>query len=388
MKRLCLWFLLLNKRLYKKITYIGLLLLIPVMVVVFQWVAQQPSGIVTIVLGRENPQDPVTAGIVAQLKDEAIVISFREATPERALEEVKAGKADGAWIFPDDMGGKIQAYAEDKDKGGFLQIVEREQTIALRLAREKLSSAVFERVAKQMYIGHAKENLPQMEDASEAELLAYLEKTGVSGELFAFYDIHGNRREESGNYLTTPLRGMLAILSAIGAVVTAMYYQKDLQRGIFSLMPERQRIYGEMGYQLISSVNILFFVLIALISAGLSVKLWQELLLFVLYSVCCGLFGMALRAVFGGGRILAVLIPVLALVMLVVCPVFFDLPQLQWIQLMFPPTYYITGAYNYKYMLYMVLYSGGLALVCYGVGYLKRILPGYLRKEMKDRKTA
>ena len=134
--------------------------------------------------------------------------------------------------------------------------------------------------------------------------------------------------------------------------------------------------------------NILFFVLIALISAGLNVKLWQELLLFVLYSVCCGLFGMALRAVLGGGRILAVLLPVLTLVMLVVCPVFFDIPQLRWLQLMFPPTYYITGAYHDKYMLYMVLYSGGLALICLGVNYLKRILPGYLRKEIKDRKTA
>ena len=372
MKRLLLWFLMLNKRLYKKITYLGILLLIPLMVFVFSIAAQEPSGIATIIIGREDPNDPVTAGIVEQLKSEAIVLSIQEAAPNQALEQVKAGKADAAWIFPADMQGKLRAFVNEEDNSTeFIKVVEREQTVVLRLAREKLSGAVFERVAKMMYLDKVRDNLPEMKDKPDQEILAYMDKTGVTGELFAFYDIYGNVREESGNYLTTPLRGMLAILATISAVVTAMYYQKDQERGIFALLPERTRIFGELGYQMISSVNILAFVMIALFSAGLNVALWHELVLFILFSLCCALFGMAVRTVFGGGRILAVLIPILALVMFVVCPVFFDIAELQKIQLLFPPTYYVTGAYNYMYLLYMVLYSLVLALIC-GVGLLLR----------------
>lgn len=380
MKRLFLWFVLLNKRLYKKITFLGILLLIPVIVVVFNMSAQEPSGIVSVMLGIEDPNDPVTAGIVEKLENEAIVISFTKSTPEQALVQVQAGKVDAAWIFPADMHAKILAYTrEEKDSSGFIRIVEREQTVALLLAREKLSGAVYEQIAKQMYLNEVRDRLPQFEDTADQEWLAYLEKTGVSGELFAFYDIYGNAREESANYLTTPLRGLLAIMVAIGAVVTAMYYQKDQERGIFSLLPERQRIIGELGYQLVSAINIMVFVMIALISAKLSVKLWQELLLFVLYSLCCSLFGMAMRSLFGGGRLLAVMIPVLSLAMMVICPVFFDMEIFKNAQFLFPPTYYVSGAYNYNYMIYMLLYCCALALICSGARYTKMLLSRYKR---------
>lgn len=381
MKRLLLWFVLLNKRLYKKITYLGILLLIPVLVFVFNMAAQEPSGIVTVAIGCEDPEDAVAVELVEQLQDEAIVISFRQQTPEQALEQVKAGKADGAWIFPSNMEEKIKLFITDKEQyGGFIQIVEREQTVALRLAREKLSAAIFQRMAKQLYLDYARENLSETTDITDEELLSYLERTGVTGELFAFYDIYGNAREDSGNYLTAPLRGMLAILATISAVVTAMYYQRDERRGIFALMPERHRIFGELGYQLISAINILFFVVIALIFSGLNVKLWHELALFVLYGLCCSLFGMAIRTLFGGGRLLAVLIPILSLVMLVVCPVFFNIGAIAKLQLLFPPTYYITGAYNYNYLWYMALYSMAMAVICLVGRYIRLRLPGIFRK--------
>ena len=372
MKKLALWFLLLNKRLYKKITYLGMLLLIPLFVIVFNMAAQEPSGVVTIALGVEKDHDTVTAQIVEQLKDDAIVISFVEATPERAEELVQAGKADAAWIFPGDMQERVQVYASDaEDNGGFVRVIEREQTTVLRLAREKLSGAVFTQIAEEMYLIRVRNNLPELAERSDEELLAYLETTVVSGELFAFYDIYGNRREASGNYLTAPLRGMLAVLATVSAVVTAMYYQKDEERGIFSLLPERHRVLGEMGYQLISAINMMVLVCIALIFAGLNVMLWQEILLLILFSLCCSLFGMAMRTIFGGGRLLAVLIPVLALVMMVVCPVFFDIADVRQLQFFFPPTYYISGAYNYSYLLYMLLYCLVLAAICLGGRYIR-----------------
>ena len=49
--------------------------------------------------------------------------------------------------------------------------------------------------------------------------------------------------------------------------------------------------------------------------------------------------------------------PVLVVVMLVVCPVFFDLGVLRQVQDLFPPTYFVNAAYNGRYLLYLPVYS-------------------------------
>lgn len=364
MKKLIMWFLLLNKRLYKKITYVGILFLIPVLVFLFTLSAKEPGGVVSVVLAQEDPQDALASQIIQELQEDTIVIFFQEASPERAVELVSTGKADAAWIFPSNLAVRLRDYVYgEKNSDGFIRVIEREQTVPLRLAREKLSAAMHRQSVKLTFLKHIREVAPETNEMDDDVLLAYLQKTDVSGELFAFYDIHGNRREESANLLTTPIRGLLAVLVAISAIVTAMYYQSDLDRGIFSLLPERHRMFGEFGYQMISAVNILVFVTVALLLAGLSANIGTELLIFLLYGICCALFGMVLRALFGGGRGLAVLLPALTLVMLAVCPVFFDFGGLRTLQLMLPPTYYINCAYNTRYFRYLAIYDLALLLI-------------------------
>lgn len=375
MKRFFAWFALLNKRLYKKITFLCILIMIPVLVGVFQVVAQQPSGVVTVVLACHDSQDPLCLEIVENLKSDTKIISFVEETPENAISMVSAGKADAAWIFPEDMVTHIRAFASgESGTKGFVQVVEREQTVVLGLARERLTGVLFEESVRESYLRYIRECAPEASNRSDDELLTYLHNANVAGQLFEYYDIYGNQKTETANYLTSPLRGLLAVVAAIGSAVTAMYYQKDKENGIFSLLPERYMALGEFGYQMVSSLNLMTVVLCSLVISGLSVNIFLELLLFALYSVCCALFGMLLRTLFGGGKWLAVWLPVLALLMLVVCPVFFDVARIQKLQLVFPPTYYVTGAYNYSYLLYCLGYIGALLLLCYGLRMAERLL--------------
>lgn len=375
MKKLLMWFVLLNKRLYKKITYVGILLLIPVLVFLFALTAKDSGGIVKVVLAQEDPKDAFAGQIIQELQKDSNVISFQEADPDDAIALVSAGKADAAWIFPEDLAGCLKDYVyKEKNSDGFIRIVEREQTVPLRLSRERMGAVLHNQAVRITFLKHIREVAPETKEMDDEILLEYLEKTDVSGQLFAFYDIYGNRREESANFLTTPIRGLLAVLAVISATVTAMYYQSDLDRGIFSLLPERQRKFGEFGYQMISSMNILLFVTAALLLAGLGAGIWTELLIFLLYGICCALFGMVLRAVFGGRRGLAVLIPVLTIVMLAVCPVFFDVGYLRKLQLLLPPTYYINSAFNPKYLIYLAVYDIVLLMICVVIGFAKSMV--------------
>jgi len=374
MRKLLMWFVLLNKRLYKKITYVGILLLIPILVVLFTLTVKDSGGIVNIVLAQEDPKDSFASQIIRELYNDSAVIAFQEASPEDAIELVSAGKADAAWILPADLTGRLTDYIyEEKNSDGFIRIIEREQTVPLRLAREKLGAVMHRQSVKITYLKHIREVAPETREMDDHMLLGYLERTDVSGQLFAFYDIHGNRRDDTANFLTTPIRGLLAVLAVISAIVTAMYYQSDLDRGIFSLLAERHRVYGEFGYQMISSVNILFFVTVTLLLTGLGTKLWVEVLLFFLFSICCALFAMLLRMFFGGRRGLAVLIPVLTIVMLAVCPVFFDIGYLRKIQFLLPPTYFINGAYSFRYLIYLAGYDILLLVLYVTTVNLKRI---------------
>ena len=356
MKKVLMWFLLLNKRLYKKATYVGILLLIPLLVLVFSLAAKEPGGVLTIVLSKEDPKDLLASELTEELKTGTMVVNFIEAEPQLAKDMVAAGKADAAWIFPAQLQQHMRDYASGKAEG-FIQVIEQEQTVPLMLSREKLGSILHKQVVKDVYLRYIREIAPETRQVADEELLVYLDNTDVSGEMFEFYDITGRQRTEAVNYLTTPIRGLLAVMAVVCGIVTAMYYQSDYDRGIFSLMPERGRVFGEFGYQMISAFHILLVSMVALLISGLSAALWKELLILLLYSIACALFGMVLRAIFGGKRGLAVLIPVLCVVMLCVCPVFFDIGKIRFLQYFMPPTYFINCAFNHKYFLYLFFYD-------------------------------
>lgn len=356
MKRLWMWFWLLNKRLYRKVTFLGLVLLIPVLVLSFYSAAGESGGIVTIALAQEDTADATADALIAELMSDSRVIQFQKTTPQEALELVQTGKADCAWIFPENTASHIAGFAMGEETG-FIRVIEREQSVTLRLAREKLSGVLYSPVAKSLYLQHLREYIP--ETVSDEQLLSYLEKTHVNGDLFAFYDVNGNLRESSGSFLTAPLRGLLAVLTLVCAVVTAMYYQKDQDAGRFSLLPERYLALTELAYQAVSAVNMMLVILISLLCTGMYHKLWQELTLFLLYGLCCCLFGMLLRRILN--NLMPAILPGLIAIMLVIPPVFFDLAGLRPVQLLLPPTYFIQGGYNPHYLLYLAIYDAFLA---------------------------
>ena len=111
MKRLWMWFLLLNKRLYRKVTFLGLMLMIPVLVLSFYSAAGQSGGIVTIALAQEDAADATAGALISELMSDSRVIQFYKTTPQEALELVKTGKADSPWIFPENTASHIAGFA-------------------------------------------------------------------------------------------------------------------------------------------------------------------------------------------------------------------------------------------------------------------------------------
>ena len=103
-KKLFLWFGLLNKRLLKKISFLCLLACIPLLVMGVNLMAQQDSGVLRIALSREDEEDALAAQAMDRLMQRGSMVQYVVAdSPEQARSLVVNGQADGAWIVREDL---------------------------------------------------------------------------------------------------------------------------------------------------------------------------------------------------------------------------------------------------------------------------------------------
>ena len=354
-KRIWLW--LLTKRLYKKPAYLALLALIPVLLLLFGYIAGQDSGMITVALAGEA-YDPTAQQVMDGLEASPSMIRFvRTKTAAEAENMVRYGKADAAWIFRADMTELAEQFVEDPGAhNALVQVVQREDSVMLRVAREKLSAALFSCCSRVLYLKTARENGVQL---SEAQLL---EKYGAASPGTALFDFSqaGGATEEV--YLTLPVRGLLAVVLALCGLAAAMFDQQDRRLGTFSWVSLRRRGLVELGCQVVSVGNVSLVTLLGLLLTGMGGHWLWELLTHGLYCLCVAGFAMVLRRLCPGEKTLAALLPVLVVAMVAICPVFFQVPQLRPVQLLLPPTYYIQGVHQPAYLGYMTVYS----ILCLG----------------------
>lgn len=366
-----MWCFMLSKRLYKKITFVVLLLLIPVTVLAFGKAAEEESGVLTILLSQEDPSDSFSANVINDFLDSSELILFKKVDDSSEAERlVQIEKADAAWIFPKDMEDKIQEFiTDDAYPKSFVRVVVREETVPIMLANEKLSGALFKYCARFYYLYYMRQNADFLDVLSDEELLSYYDSAQISDQLFEYYSMNesgGSKRTEHVNYLLSPMRGLLGVIIVLCGLATALYYIHDDRSGTFAWLDSRKKPILEMGYQLISVFNVSIVALICLCCLGVSVSLVRELVVLILYALCCASFCQMIRVLCGSIRIVGTLLPLLTVLMIAVCPVFYDFAALRSLQILLPPTYFVNAVYNIHFIWYMLIYTVICQIVSFG----------------------
>jgi hypothetical protein len=368
LRRTLRWGTLLWKRLYKKWVFLLLLVLIPVLVFGYGQTTQEDSGLMTVALAsRAERIEPLTRSIWDELLRSNVVRYIECADPEEARALVESDGADVAWIFEADLESKIYDFVAHRSRSyAFITILEPENHVTLKLARELVSGILFSYCAEPVYLQYIRENAPELDHLTDRQLLQYYEDAIGEENLFVFSDMEGNLQQEDAqdNYLLTPVRGMLGVVAVLAGLATAMYYIRDEKNGTFAWIPLGRRGGVEFGCQLISLLNVVAVALISLALAGQAAALGREVLIAILYSFCVAGFAMLVRRLTVGIRGLGMATPLLLVVMLTVCPVFFDLGVVRQLQYCFPPTYFVNAAYQDRYLLAMGLYGAVCLAVC------------------------
>lgn len=373
MKTLLKWFWMLSKRLYKKATFLVILAAIPLGVLALSFAAGQQGGFLKIVLAQEDPADPLSAQIVGDLLQEQSLIRFSLAeTPEAALKTVTTGGADCAWIFPGDMQARIDRFVENKSANdAMVQVVERETTVFSRISLEKLTATVYKHCARSEYLRFIRVNADRLAHVPEAALLEAYDAVALTEELFTFENVEGTAASGNTNYLTAPIRGLLAILVCLCGAAAAAYYLQDRENGTFSLVKAHLQPLVAFACILIAVLHVAAVATVALGFAGLLTGFFRELGAMLLFSLCCAGFWLLYMEVCSCAKWLCATAPILVLTMVAFCPVFFRFAALDFIGHLLPPTYYMHAAYDSRYLLYMPGYTLATLLAAAGLHWSK-----------------
>ena len=360
MKRLLKWFWLFHKRLYKKPVFLVILATIPLLVLFLGIAAKQESGFVRVALCEQDGDHSMAAAICDELKSGSSLIVFTRCTSPREAEAmVRTGQADAAWIFCRDFQEKLQEFSQRNSRHvPVITVIEREQTIPLRLSHEKLTSVLYGYCARALFLDFIRTELDQLSSVSDRELLEDYDSFAAGEDLFVFETTSSlpNAEGTSTGYLTAPVRGLLSIVVMLCGLAAALFCMQDEENGTFSWVPYSKKMAAAFASQSIAVLNVSVIMLLALYVSGLGTSLVREVVALLLFAVSCTVFCMLLQQITGSIKVLCSLIPLLAVVMIAVCPIFFDLKSLALPQLLFPPTYYLRAVYNNTYLLYMVLY--------------------------------
>lgn len=372
LKRAVVRAILLNKRLFKKISFLLILLAVPVMVLAVELISRGQSGIVTVALAAEDPADPIASEVIEKLVNDAGGVErfILCKTPKEAENKVLYGEADGAWILEDDMAGKISAFVVDLKEGhSCVRIVEREETIALELAREKLSGVMSSYISYALMRDFAYENCPELAGMSEEELRFYFDDAYGSDDIFEFsYLDSGEPTDDvSLDLIMLPVRGLLSVTVVLAGLASAMYYMKDEESQVFYRLKRAERPAFAYAYQFTGVFDVAVVALCALFIAGISAAPGREIAAMLIFCFAVSSFCILVRRLCGKLGRLGAVTPLLIVALIAVSPIFFNMAEIRWIQLFTPTYYYLKSIHQSAYLGYGAIYAAALAAIDYAV---------------------
>lgn len=370
LKRLCLWYGLLTKRIVKQKVFLAILLLIPLMACAIHLMPSHDGGIITVALVQLG-DDEFSSAIVHQLTDSNSVIKYHfYETEEAATQAVEAGRCDAAWIFREDAELQVAKFAAGRSTDGAVTVIERENSATLSLTRECLFIAMYPYIAYGTYSDFLGD-LSEGESVSVEALDRYYNVKERRNSLIDYYYVDGTR-QETGNLLVAPVRGLLSMVLLLAALASCMYACRDEQKGVFEHLGGRRGAFVPLFCHITAIVPTALASLIALYVSGLWTNSQRELLTMALYVLSLAAFCEILRILCRSEVTLGALIPVLMTLMLVLCPVFLHVDQVHALQYSLPPFYYLNALLQVTFLPKFAIYTLAVCLAAAAAVLIKK----------------
>ena len=347
MKRFFLWYGLLTKRLLRRPAFWALLACVPLLAGALTLAARQESGIVRVALF--CPDDAAARRSADRLlASDSLVRCTEYETETAARAAVQSGSADAAWLFRAETGDELERFAARRGTRGAVVVVEREDTVFLRLAREQLAAALYPEASRALFRQYLTEVLGADPESPDTFFERYYSTRVEDDPIIVFTHLDGSPANDS--YLVAPVRGLLALLLCLTGLASAMAYDGDVRREVFLRLraPLRRLLPLLAHFTALAPMGLA--VLLALRLSGLLGAWPRELGAMLLYCAACAAFSELLRKLCRSAARLGALIPALMALMLALCPIFFDVGRLEWLRRLLPPYYYLNAVHTGSFL--------------------------------------
>lgn len=356
MRRLLVWFLLLNKRLFHKWSFCLVLALLPVLLLAMKVISEKDSGMLTIAVAAENPKDSFSAEAISKLEEYKGVLRYVYCEEEEGHKLLAKGQVDALWVFPERLWEKLKRGAEEETLLPAVKIYQREKSTALYFSREVVANAVYPAFSYLVYRDYLINHLG-LSDLTEEQLQEIYQRYLWNGNLFEMTYSDGGAVEES-NYLMAPMRGILAVWLLLLGFLAVLYDKEDVRKGIYLWFPAKNKPLRSLFAQSVLMVDGLFVLLLACLGGGIMTALWREVLCAFLFGVCVMVFCNVMGFILQKPERLCACIPVVLFGMLLLNPIFVNLREYGRIRYAFPVIYYLRSIHNETYMWAMAAYGG------------------------------
>ncbi|MBE6650972.1 MAG: ABC transporter permease [Ruminococcaceae bacterium] len=356
------WFLLLTKRNFKKPSFIFILLLIPCVTLALMYITSRDTSVMHIGYTCEDEPTESTDKLFHALEENDGILAFKHYPDKGSGEKaIQNGEIESLWVFPADIEAKTKEYFSG-NKAPLVKVINREQTEMTEASRDRLFCQLFPYIAYSVFESYMTEELPGGNTLSEEELRYYYTLRGIDEEIINVVTVNslGEIDQNRGNYITSPLRGILAVVVLLSALAGAMYTLLDIQRGLFVLFSFKKRIFLYFCSLMSCVVPASVTAVISVYFAGLGEGVAEEVSKMTLFALACVLMSLAMMPVLKTPKAFAVSVPIITILAIIFSPVFMNMNSFLVIQGLFPTYYYLYSFTDTTHILYLALYT----LIC------------------------
>ncbi len=354
MKKIFVWIFILWKRLFKKKGFIIALALIPILAFILGS-ASEDKGFLNIAVSYEGEAGAGAADRILASGFDNSIVRFRSLShPESAISMAEKGDADAAWIFESDGNG--DAYS--------VKIYQREENVFLKLAREKVFCTLFPETSYGIYSDFTTQKMLPGTKLSEQELRDAYNRYITNDSLVEIYSVEGEKKS-TPDYLTTPMRGLSAILMLMCGMAATMYYLTDEKDGSFCLLGKKGRFGVLLANNLCALITASVFVTLSLVLSDNYTSFFAESSALTMLIITCSLFCSFLGGLVRRIEYFAILLPAVLVLSLVFCPIFINNSSMPIIQYLIPVYHYMYAVTDISRIWHMVIYAAAALPLSY-----------------------
>ncbi len=323
--------------------------------------------------GMLNSDDEKVLAVFEELKNENSILDIIiYDDEEEMLKSQRRSEIRFAYVFDSEF---TEKYEDGESRRTIVRFSDEDDifaSLADELVFAKVASVYAEASIEQFANTNKEIDDEYREEVKETALVMYEEYMDILGDVFVYETGGGAVVSSNGGSAAFPIRGVMSMLVLAASLLGMQTVLSDEEKSLFLRLSPKNKNFARLMGILMPTLLVAAALLVCVALNGIFTNVLYEILSVLLLAACSASFAFFVSAFIKDPDSAAMLIPLLLLISLALCPVFFDISAIvkgvKYVGALLPPYYYLyaasqnSGAMAGSLIMTVVYLSGGLLL--------------------------